>query len=629
MTLSALSWAQQSENVTWQKMLDTKDYAQQKKQLIELCEGYRFTHPDSCLLSAELLQKQAIANKDNDGKMQAALYKAICINQQGKFQEAFDLVEIAINEATQQKIKQPHHCKLYAISGNSLMKMNKQKEAVEKFYKALEIAESIKDVDMQMRAHINIGWAFMELHQSVKAISFFRNAIQIIRQNQLPDKYAVVYNNIAACYGDINQYDSCYKYASIGIELARKMQNAADEANGLNIMGTYLTQEKKYTEALSYFKASQPVRQKIGDPFYIVSDMSVLADLYGKMGKADTGIQTALSAIKIAKEKKIDAKMPMLLKSLALNYELAGKSSDALEVYKQLNKLQDSIYIKANPEALAKVQALYETSQQEKKIQEQKFQITKRNFWIAGISVSIILLSLLAYSFYKKMRLQQAAGLQQAVALEREQSAKAILAAEEKERIRIATELHDGVGQMMSAAKMNLSALENEIPFENKEQKIVYKKAISLVDESCNEVRTISHNMVPNALLKTGLAAAVKDFLLQIDKRVIKIDLSVQGLHERINADIETVLYRVIQESVNNVIKHAAASHLDISIIKDNDGVSVTIEDNGKGFLVQSIADDNGIGLKNIKTRIGYLKGTVEWHSSPKKGTLVAIHVPV
>jgi two-component system, NarL family, sensor kinase len=116
---------------------------------------------------------------------------------------------------------------------------------------------------------------------------------------------------------------------------------------------------------------------------------------------------------------------------------------------------------------------------------------------------------------------------------------------------------------------------------------------------------------------------------LQIDKRVIKIDFGVQGLHEPINSDIETVLYRVIQESVNNVIKHADASHLDISIIKDTDGIAVTIEDNGKGFLVQTITDEAGIGLKNIKTRIGYLKGTVEWHSSPKKGTLVAIHVPV
>jgi two-component system, NarL family, sensor kinase len=497
---TAFSLAQKSEKVSWQKMLEAKDYEEQKNRLIELCEIYRFTNPDSCLLSAELLIKQAIANKDIDGKAQGSLYRAIYINQQGKLQEAFDLAETAIEEATQQKKVQPYYAKLYAISGNSLMRMNKQKEAVEKFYKALEIAENSEDADMLMRANINIGWAFMELHQTEKAIAFFRNAIQIIRNNQLPDKFPVVYNNLASCYGDIKKFDSCYKYASIGINLAKKMNNAADEANGLNIMGTFLTQENKYSDALAYFKASQPLRNKIGDPFYIVSDMSVLADLYGKMGKADTGIQTALSAIKIAKEKKIDAKMPMLLKSLALNYELAGKSTEALEVYKQLNKLQDSIYIKANPAALAKVQALYEKSQQEKKIQEQDFQIIKRNFWIAGISISIILLSLLAFSFYKKMRLQQAANLQQAVALEREQSAKAILEAEEKERIRIATELHDGVGQMMSAAKMNLSALENEIPFENKEQKIVYEKAISLVDESCNEVRAISHNMVPNAL---------------------------------------------------------------------------------------------------------------------------------
>ena len=121
----------------------------------------------------------------------------------------------------------------------------------------------------------------------------------------------------------------------------------------------------------------------------------------------------------------------------------------------------------------------------------------------------------------------------------------------------------------------------------------------------------------------------IREFINQIDARIIKTDLYTEGLNERIDSNIETVLYRVIQESVNNVIKHANANHLDISLIKDSDGISVTIEDNGKGFNTKNKNNFEGIGLKNIQTRVEYLKGTVEWNSSVGKGTLVAIHIPL
>jgi signal transduction histidine kinase len=182
---------------------------------------------------------------------------------------------------------------------------------------------------------------------------------------------------------------------------------------------------------------------------------------------------------------------------------------------------------------------------------------------------------------------------------------------------------------MMSAAKMNLSVFENELPFSSEQQRASFENVISLVDESCREIRSVSHQMMPNALLKRGLASAVKEFIDKIDARVIRVSLHTEGLDERIDKNTETVLYRVIQECVNNVMKHAQATQLDISIIKDQDGISASIEDNGKGFDSGSRQHFEGIGIKNILSRINYLRGTVEFDSSPGKGTLVAIHVPV
>ncbi len=181
---------------------------------------------------------------------------------------------------------------------------------------------------------------------------------------------------------------------------------------------------------------------------------------------------------------------------------------------------------------------------------------------------------------------------------------------------------------MMSAAKMNLSAFESEIIFNNAEQQQTFEKIINLVDDSCKEVRHVSHNMMPNVLLKNNLASAIHDFIDKIDKKTLEVHLYTDGLEERLDANTETVLYRVIQECVNNVIKHSDATSLDISIIRDRDSISATIEDNGKGFDMKDKEKFEGIGLKNIRTRVEYLKGSVEFDSVPGGGTAVSLHVP-
>jgi signal transduction histidine kinase len=206
---------------------------------------------------------------------------------------------------------------------------------------------------------------------------------------------------------------------------------------------------------------------------------------------------------------------------------------------------------------------------------------------------------------------------------------KAVIEAEEAERQRIAKDLHDGVGQMMSAAKMNLSAYESNVHFKDEEEKEGFEKIIALVDESCKEVRAVSHNMMPNALLKNSLASAIREFIDKLDQKILQVHLYTEGLEERLDSNVETVLYRVIQECVNNVIKHADANTLDISIIKEANEIIATIEDNGKGFDTTDKEKFDGIGLKNIRTRVEYLKGTVDFDSSPNKGTLVALHVPL
>jgi len=307
-------------------------------------------------------------------------------------------------------------------------------------------------------------------------------------------------------------------------------------------------------------------------------------------------------------------------------WEAKGNLLKSLQYKNEMLILKDSISNIEHKQTINILKDNYAAEKQAKEYIIQKAKIAKQQFIIIGISiVSIFIITILTLINKRKQYLLNTK-MQSAILEHKSIAANAILEAEEKERKRIASDLHDGIGQMMSAVKMNLSGLATKINWQNTHEKNLLDKSIALVDESCKEVRTVSHNLMPNALLKSGLSSAVKTFLDRIDHQKLKVHLYTEGLEQRLNNNIEIVLYRAIQEIVNNVIKHANANHLDISLIKDTDGINCTIEDNGIGFSPTKI--QAGIGLKNIKSRIDYLNGTVEWDTAIGKGTLVAIHIP-
>lgn len=597
--------------------------------LLKLCEEFRSSRPDSSNVYAQQAIRISIQLNDPVLTARAEMYAAAYLYASGQSDSALAIANKNI-EWLKSRSDQASLCaSYYSFSGLCLMKLDQKKDALERFYAALKLSEQVNDYYTQVKANVNIGWVMMETNQNEKAIEYFRKAIQLITTyNVLPRNIGTVYNNMASCFGAINKLDSAQKYATLGIESAIKNNDLHSEANGHFILGTTYEKMGKLDNALESFKKAQPLREKVGDPFFIVSDLAEISTLYARMGNSEEGIATSLKALELANQNNLTAKLPMIYTALAGNYETKGDYKNANIIYKRLSDLKDSLYSDANPKALAEMAARYETEKKEQQILLQKSELSRKNLTIGAIMVLVLLGVFLTYSFYRRYQLKQKARIQAAFIKQQEQATRAVLEAEERERQRIAKDLHDGVGQIMSAAKMNLSSFENELAFRDPDQKLRFERIIRLVDESCREVRSVSHNMMPNALLKSGLASAIREFTDKIDDKILKIDLYSEGLNERLDTNVETVLYRVIQECVNNVIKHAAANHLDISLIRDKDGISATIEDNGRGFDISDASKFDGMGLKNIRTRVEYLKGTVEYHSSPGKGTLVAIHIP-
>ncbi|HQR91868.1 MAG TPA: sensor histidine kinase, partial [Sediminibacterium sp.] len=465
----------------------------------------------------------------------------------------------------------------------------------------------------------NLGAINIRLERYEDAIPHLKKALEISQENQSKQGVALVQQNIGHAYTLLKNYPDALNWMVDAEKTA--IQYGADQYT----FGEIYNHRAMLDSAMGNYQGAFNYRSK----YVAINDKSLNERVTRQVAETQTKYEVEKKELRISLLNKTDS-----IKSLQIsNQQLALLDAD-------LQITQDSLELRTKNEII--LQNRLDSTQKEEKIRtldnekriqllvlkNQDLALTRRNQTIIGISILAALLLLSGYLYYKQRVARQEQQSQKALAEQQERATVAIIEAEEKERKRIASDLHDGVGQLMTAAWMNLQALDEEMKDIQSPTYPMFNKTLELVKESCNEVRQVSHNMMPNALLRKGLVNAVREFISQLNTGKLSIHLATEELKNPLPSHVETILYRVIQESVNNVVKHAQASVLDISINQDGAGIDVMIEDNGKGFDTTITRPTDGIGLQNISSRIQYLKGTVEWDSAPGRGTLVAIHIP-
>ncbi|MEQ1678335.1 MAG: sensor histidine kinase [Chitinophagaceae bacterium] len=501
--------------------------------------------------------------------------------------------------------------------------------AATNFYEAIAILEKTDNKKKLAPVYNDLAKLYRKTRSLDRALENYNKADVIYRQLRDTAGIAMILNES----GVVFEYREDYKEAIRRYTASMKLAEAAGDSLGVsyslsNIAGVYVIQ-KNYSEAEKNLLRALHIREMLKDSFAIAltySDLGVAMNNKGDYAKA---IEYLTLSNKVAEGLKYPELQSNNYNELSAVAQKQGDFQKAFQYFLKRSALRDSLYALEKTKQIEELNSKYESARKEQQINEQQNRLRLQNYLFIGIAGLVLFTSLLIHSKYKREKLKKEQQLQAAIMKQQEIAVKAVMEAEENERERIAKDLHDGVGQMMSAAKMNLSAFESEIQFNSTEQQKSFEKIITLVDESCKEVRTVSHIMMPNALLKNNLSIAIRDFVDKLTNKNLQVHVYTEGLEERMDSNVETVLYRVIQECVNNAIKHAGASSLDISLIRDKDGISGTIEDNGKGFDTADKDNFEGIGLKNILTRIEYLKGTVDFDSAPGRGTVVALHVPV
>jgi signal transduction histidine kinase len=390
--------------------------------------------------------------------------------------------------------------------------------------------------------------------------------------------------------------------------------------------------EEKYGEAIRFYrKAIEYARQK---------ELAVnIENFHTSLGAAFLSDRQMDSAQYYLQGAILKSGQSLNYSNLSLAYrylsewqQARGDYKLAIESFKLHKAYQDSILNHENARMVGNLEILYQTRQQENEIdrlkqveKEKDLAIQKRNtyIWFAGIVVIVlaIILILLRKNYLNTQRLH-AQHVKQMEQQQQVASLQAMINGQEAERTRIARDLHDGLGGLFSTMKMYMSTLQHDEPALQRQE--LFQKSYSLIDSTAEEVRRIAHNMMPEVLMKLGLVNALQDLCRDVSAgRLLSVSLEVHGMEKRLAPATEIMLFRIVQELLNNIIKHSSAAEAIIQFIREGNRLSVLVEDNGKGFNTQVAGGVKRAGLETIESRVAYLNGKISIDSQKDVGTTV------
>ena len=602
-----------------------KDEQQKIAAIFAVCDEANSLHPDTLYKYAELANTIAVRDKSSDAIIQSGLYKAMFFSRKGQFYLAEKLIDsslLLLKNSENTKLKN----RFRILKSNMLIRSNRQKESMSNSLQLLHIAEETKDVQTEVRAKISIGWAYMELGQNRDALNWFFAAEK--QQKNLPQNVwqPFLYSDIAAVYNELKKNDSALFYIKISLSEALQKNDLSYLANTYFIYGGICGDLGETLKAENLLENGLRVRETIGDAFYIVSDIYQLGLFYADNNETDKGIAVLKEGILMANQNRLYEKLPILYIALAKNYKAASNYIAYSKTLDTIITLKDSLYEKNSADALAEMQTKYEVQKKENTIIQQHYDLVKKDLFIYTIGGLLAITILSGFFFFQNRKKNQTLKLQAIEIEQKKNLTNAVMKAEEDERKRIAEDLHDSVAQKMVVAKLNLEALGNDLAFAD-DKKAIYDNIDMLLKESTAEVRSLSHSMMPHAFEQYGLINSIKDFLDKIHKKNFKINFNAEGDFSIVKENKSLLIYRIMQECIQNVLKHSEASRLDISMICANNEANIIIEDNGIGFNINET--NQGAGLKNIQSRIEFLNGKSDINSTPGKGTVAAIYIPL
>ncbi len=533
-------------------------------------------------------------------------------------------------------------------TANIFWQRNRIEEALRGYLDVLPLLDSLNDIESLALVSTNIAILFSNQKQYDKSDRYFHESIEQYKRmsptkhNEIADVYIMLSLNafnadtMASALG-IAHLDSAFNH----LQQVDKQHRAW--ADYYSMRGRYLLAMGDLAGAERAFQQGLPIARLYNDT-YTASDILVnLSELYEQRGEYAKTRPLLDELLKIAQTNQVGTYQ---LKALRILSRMEYSLKNPEEAYRYLNayiELSDSLRYNELTTTLHEMEEKYSLSEAENKLlvlqreNEQKdFALERNRLYIGlliGIAIPLFVCCALVFLLYrnKKKLLEQQLHIH-AIDMERIEQAhrnsllSALLEGQEKERERLARDLHDGLGGILSSIKMDLSRVSAAMPTDILQRKDL-GAAVNHLDGAVEELRGIAHSMMPSVLLKYGLSEAMREYCDRLKHAGCPLFFQVFHYDGSMDKSRQLLLYRIAQELINNCVKHAYPTEILVQLQQTDGTITLTIEDDGRGFDTTQAHD--GAGLRNVAMRVNLLGGNLEIRSDLGVGTTFTVECPV
>lgn len=505
---------------------------------------------------------------------------------------------------------------------------------------SIPLAQQAKDTGYLGKNYLDLAIVFKNTKQYDKAVTYLKDAINTLAQFRKPLDLINAYTTLAETYTFKEEYDKAKPMLDSALAWLTRRPNTYLMVEYYTAESIYYVAVKEYGQALTSVEKGVAIAKaqdrKYDEQrlllekyyaYFFLKEYRKARDVLAYLNNQPQFMQLFSSRLE-------------LFSGMAQTNAAMGNMKEAYDWSVRYSKLSDSVNESRLKDEINALEVKYGNAEKQKKIEALKIEnerssLSARNtmlmIWFLG-SVCVLLLvvailTLLYIRNNKKLARQKDLNHQQQLKeIEQQQQIQvghALLQGEERERRRVAGDLHDGLGGLLAGVKMNLTGVAAADQHRN------LSRVVDQLDHSISELRRIARNMMPEALLKFGLETALREACENLITDKVNIHFQSYGISKDIPHEKQLTIYRIVQELLTNAIKHSSASEILLQCSQNHETFFVTIEDNGKGFDTGVVKEVKGIGLGNVKNRVEYLAGKLEISSGINEGTSINIELNV
>ncbi len=616
----------------------SKEQATQLKYLLSLEKEKHSLPADSILYYAEQAKNIAIQLKDSKSEAWAdyGLFSHLLVT--GQADSLLKTIDSYLNKTTVTEDRELYY-KMSLLKANALNRQNKLNEAIEYQLQLLTSAQKENATETVLFLMNYIGASYLNLNKLEESKIWWLKAIDIINSST-PKTYSYIeatilgnlglyYYNMLAGPVSASFKDSCRIFLDKSIAIAKEYELLGVQASGLVLKGNFLSRTGQMKEAEQLLNEGISIRKKVGDPFYILQDLINLGGYYYTIGQYEKSRTTINEGISLASKNSIKADRLAMLGLIAYSYKAEHKYEAYGTALEQFIQAADSVNKINSSLQLAKIQTKYNVQQKELQIAAQQFSLLKRKYLLYGSSILVLIGIIAGYIGFTNYRAKQKLLFEIAVDKEKKEKEIAVRIAQEKERVRIAADLHDNIGVQANAILYGTELLQSGM-----------EKNGEIVDNLHNTAKEMLVNLRETlwAMNNSDLQATecwirIINFCKQMEKHYSHIQISASGTtppENHFDSISALHLMMIVKEAVNNSARHSTASSIAVTSTISDKKWQLVINDNGKGFdwKGQKPSKDSN-GILNMTERAKAIGAEFSLSSENNKGTTISLSIPL